>query len=280
MEAGRYAEAASKLEESYRLDPAAGTLLNMAVCHQKSGRIASAWGEYKTALSDARRMNRTDREQVALDGIAAVEPDLPFMTIVVPGPARVAGLEVVRNGIVLNSAAWATELPVDPGNVVLLERAPGYVSKTKTVTIAVRQHLTVTMEKLDLAPVVAPAGASSPGWTTKRSVGAALFLAGMVGVGVGTYFGITALDKKNTSDSLCPVMDGERRCTQAGADAMSTVRTDAWVSDIAIGVGAAAALAGVYLFITGARHDTEQGAPAPEVHVSAGLGRAFISGSF
>src|SRR6185503_2564592 len=154
MEAGRFAEACTKLAESYRLDPAAGTLLNLAVCHESEGRVASAWGEFRQALSDARKANRTDREELAKNSIAKLEPELPFLTIVVPDFAKVKDLEILRNGVALGAGGWGTELPIDPGKVEIVARAPGFLPKTKTITIQKKQHLSATIEKLDPAPVV------------------------------------------------------------------------------------------------------------------------------
>ena len=179
MEAGRYAEACAKLSESYRLDPASGTLLNLGVCHQKEGKIASAWGEFRQALGDARKANRADREKLASEAIAQLEPELPFLTLVVPEAVRrIPGLVISRNGVPLNAAAWNTELPADPGEVEVEERAPDYKPIDLKVKLARRQHATLTAEPLVLAPIERP---SPSYWTTERTIGAAVFGAAVLG---------------------------------------------------------------------------------------------------
>ena len=44
---GNFADACPRFGASYKLDPALGTLLNMATCYEMLGHIASAWGHYR-----------------------------------------------------------------------------------------------------------------------------------------------------------------------------------------------------------------------------------------
>jgi hypothetical protein len=251
MEADRISDACVKFAESYRLDPAAGTLLNLAVCHEKEGKIASAWGEFRQALSEARRANRADREELAQQHIAALEPELPMLAIEVPKDAQVPDLVVYRNGVPLQSGAWGTELPVDPGKVVIETKAPGFLPKTQTLTIERRERKKIAIEALEPAPIDEATLAQNRVWTTKKRVGLGAMVGGGVLAGVGVVAGILALSNTNKSDDNCEVFDGERRCTQAGVDAMNSARTYAWGANIGIGLGAAALAVGSYLFVTG-----------------------------
>jgi len=249
MEAGRYAEACGKLTESYRLDAAAGTLLNLAVCNQKIGKIASAWGEFRDAQAEARRMNRADREKLATDSIAAIQPELPFLAINVPPLVRVIrGFEITRNGVPLQGAAWDTELPVDPGDVEVVERAPGYKPRTLHVTVAAKEHATLAAVPLELAPIERAPVAF---WTGKRVTGLIIALAGVGAAGAGAGFGVLAINDKKKSDQGCPTYAGELRCQQPGVDSMNKANVEAWVSNAAFGLAVVGVGLGSYLLLSG-----------------------------
>ena len=77
MERGDYGRACGLLAESQRLDPGGGTLLNLALCHERAGKIATAWARYHDALGIARRDAREDRITFAAEHIKLLEPRLP-----------------------------------------------------------------------------------------------------------------------------------------------------------------------------------------------------------
>src|SRR5262249_36741107 len=78
---GNVSAACPKFAESYRLDPAIGSLLNLAMCHEREGRTASAWSEFREAEAQAASLGDTARRQLAATHAAALEPAMPHVRI-------------------------------------------------------------------------------------------------------------------------------------------------------------------------------------------------------
>jgi len=121
---GQVRRGVPKFKESYTADPAAGTVLNLATCYEKQGKLALAWSWFKTAETVARRAGQTERAQFAHDHAAALEGQLAKLTVTVSSAARVPGLTVTLDSVELGQAAWGIEMPVDPALTVCWPKRP------------------------------------------------------------------------------------------------------------------------------------------------------------
>ena len=131
--AGDYPTACPKFEESFRLDPGIGTGFNLADCWEHIGRTASAWGRFLGVAAAAKALGQGEREQVARERAAALEPGLSRLTVLVPSPD--AGLVVKRDAVPLGPASWGVAVPVDPGPHVVQATAPGRRPFSLEVTV-------------------------------------------------------------------------------------------------------------------------------------------------
>jgi hypothetical protein len=162
MSQKRYSEACPKLQESQRLDPSGGTLLNLAACHEAEGKLATAWVEYKDALAIARRDHRTDREKVIRQKLKALEPRVPHLTVVVKRSAQVPGLALRRDEVQLAPPTWGVQMPVDPGTHTLVATAPGRKLWETSVTLVPGGSVRVEVPEMPAESVTpaAPVAAS------------------------------------------------------------------------------------------------------------------------
>jgi hypothetical protein len=252
---GRYPEACAKFAESQRLDPAPGTLLNLAGCYEKNGQTASAWVTFKSAMSAAHQKGRSDWEDLARQRAAALEPTLSRLTIVVDAPAD--GLVVRRDGEEVGRAEWGTPIPVDPGTHVVDASAPQRLPHKQSIDVGGRgATATVTVHELAHdagAGGGAPAESPHDG-ATQRIVGFALTGAGVVGLGVSAVFGLVAMNKEN--DALNHECNAQGLCTPHGVQLGQDAKSAATASTIAFGLGAAAVAGGLVLYFSAPRRST------------------------
>jgi serine/threonine-protein kinase len=135
QEQGRDAEACARFEESQRLDPAVGTLLNLGVCYEKLGRTASAWAALRDASARAALAGEQRRAEAARAKADSLEPQLAKLAIASRGAGEVAGLEVRRDDVVVAPSSWGDPFPVDPGPHVISAQAPGFLPWSERVEV-------------------------------------------------------------------------------------------------------------------------------------------------
>jgi hypothetical protein len=274
---GDYVAACPRFEASLKLDPALGTLLNLATCYEKLGKTASAWGHYREVIALATKAGDTVRIQIARERTKALEPTLPKLTIHPPNKP-IAGLVVTRDDAQLEAAELGVAFYVDPGEHVISASAPDRKPWSDHVTIGDGETKEIELPDLALAPhATAPAGGVTtiiredvdPGRGT-RVFGLTLGGAGLAAVitGVGIGFAARASWNSAFSDGLCD--RGTYLCTPAGQDLADTARTRALIANIVGGAGVALIAAGTVLYFT-APHHTDLGVtPTPggaAVHV-------------
>src|SRR5262245_38817852 len=98
LKEGKVAQACAKFEASYHADEALGTLLNLADCHERLGRTATAWAEFREA-QDIAHLRGDTREDAARKRADGLEPRLDRMRIN-PPTVDIPGLVVKRDGVV------------------------------------------------------------------------------------------------------------------------------------------------------------------------------------
>ncbi len=253
--------ACEKFALSQRLDPKLGTLLNLAICHEKIGKLALASIEYHDARSLALAENKADRVDFADKHIAAIAPRLALLRIQI-APENRGKLSVTLDGSALGDAALDAEIPVDPGSHRVVANAPGATGFTGDVRCDAGAKCTVDVPALALASTApAPAGESGHGG---RIAGAVLLGTGVAGIVAGGIFGGLALHQRTKAEELCAL----GQCASGQTENDRGVAY-AWVSNVAIGVGVAFAIVGVVLVIV------DPGHKAPVRAVGNGVGFDF-----
>jgi hypothetical protein len=283
MEAKRYSEACPKFVESQRLDPGTGTLLNLAACHEGEGKLASAWTEYSEVVTLATRDNRPDRVSYAEDRLKAIEPKLSRLTVGVAPESDVPGLVIKLDGAVVGRPALGVAVPVDPGTHTVEASAPGKQPWRATVDISAglssKSVVVPALADAPRAPAETTTAArpvadqtSDEAGNTQRIVAYTLGGAGIVGIGVGSAFGLSAMSKNDESNR--EGCDGNA-CTPAAAEIRKDAQSAGTASTVAFAVGGALLAAGVVVFFT-----APSSADKPKVGLAVGPGSVSLRGAW
>ena len=202
MEQGDYVTALRLFRESHARDPGRGKLLNIAICQEKLGLLWDALQNFKEVDP---QISATDERRAIVDQhIKDLGPRIPHLLIKL-SPEAPAGAQVSLDAAALDSGSLGVELPVNPGQHILLVTAPG--AAEKRYDVGLEEGKTRTIE------VGGPAGEGG-GDSGRRSIapGAALIVLGAAGIGAGIAFVALREDRRTQAVTLRDsiVADGAR----------------------------------------------------------------------
>ncbi len=233
VSAGDYASACPLFQESLRLDPAPGTLLNLADCEEHTGRLASAWEHFERL--EKRVAPSDERFEVAHARRDALALRVPHLVVRL-SPGSPAATRVFRDEVALGPPTMGLPLPVDPGHHVVTVLAPGHAP----------QRIQVDAREGENAEVIASVGPPVRTSVT-RTGGWILGALGVAALASGGSFGFLALEERQSSDAHC----ANGVCSDAASlRDYGQARTDARIADVMLGVGVVAVVVSGVLLLT------------------------------
>jgi hypothetical protein len=311
MKKGQVAQACDKFEAADRVEATSSTELNLADCREKNGQLATAWAMFIKAATTAKRAGDARRDAEGRRRAAALEPQLLYLTIVVPDEARIEGLVVKRNDAAIDEALWDQRVPVDPDEYTVSAEAPGrkpwstsVVVKTKSKKVVVpvldkrpetrrEARRAATARDSDDSDRAATARDADDGdraarteprdrerssedarpMTGKRKWSIALAAVGVAAIGAGLGLGLHANSLEHDADAICP----NATCGDASAlELNKNARRYALGANIGYAAGGAALVGAVVLWFVGAPSSAREASTAVIPTLGAGrIGVAF-----
>ena len=256
-----YELARSHFERSYKIDPALGTLLNLAVCEEKLGKLRAALGHLQEALDKAEQGDQ--RRPLIAQRLARLESRVPRLTIRPSRPLD-PGVRLSLDANPLAAADIGKTLRLDPGTHVLDCAGPRgerctTVFKLEEGQDAVQVPTVSTptpmppsdppsssrISEMPRGPEKAPAS-KAPAGAERRSFAYAAGGFGLASIAVGLIAGASVLHQKGVVAAHCD----ERECDDEGLAAAEKGKTMSAVSTLATGIGVVIMGASVYVLVT------------------------------
>lgn len=266
---GKLNDACLTLTKSYELHKRGDTLLNLAECHRRQKKVATAWREFDEAIRYAEEVEFTEAIEAAKTLRDALAKDLSELTVQVPtDPPTPEGLVVLLDDKPLPSQQWGQKLYVDPGPHTVSATAPGYEPYAGSAEVKEQADRAIIEVKLTKVPPppeppkpppppppkVVPKPPPPPPPAPEGEVpawGVVVGSAGLAMMGVSVGFGIYTVDVGGELDDQC----GEERLACPSDYDFASAHSDELTGfGVFVGLGAAgiaATATGVVAVIAG-----------------------------
>lgn len=263
MARGDFTTACSLLAESLALDPAVGTMLNLATCEERSGKVVSALTHFRTARA---QLAKDDfRIAFADEHIRALSLRVAHLVLRAPSP-REPELRILRDGVAVPPALLDVAVEVDPGrHVVVVERRHASPARID-LELREGEAKVVELPPKGAAPEARETGEVATTTTGPTPLAYVFGGIGLAGVVTGTVFGLVAMNAASNYRAHCTA--GE--CDPEGLSAASAGRTASVVSPVAFALGAVGLGVGVTLFFATRGTKARAASVLPMVSTSGG----------
>ncbi len=242
---GKFAEACPKLEESQRLDRGLGTLYNLALCHEKIGRLGSAFRGMRAVARLARETRKAPREEAAQKKMEELRSRVSHLAITVVDPDTTVKVD----GEIAERDSWSF-YALDAGPHVIEASAPSKQSARISITIDAPAGGPGIEEKIAIPALAKAKGeirvVTKETANTRRTAGFVVGGIGLAGVAAAAVTGIVILNDKAIGDDRC-----QPTCSDASArSAVATGKTLIPINYAAFGVAILGVGIGSYLVLT------------------------------
>ena len=238
-----YALACTAFEQSQEADPAIGTQLNIALCYEDWGHVASAFRAYVEAERIA-KLKFDDRAKLAHTKVVELQQKAPHLHVDLPDTADPSAVFLL-DAKEIDRTAFAEDLLLDAGAHTIEARVPSKPPKIVTVDLHDGDHKHVV---IDVPKVVVVAQITvGPRKKGRLYGGIAMMAGGAITVGVASIIALGARSDYNTAILMCP----GNLCV-SGDSYRATQHDRSIANDMTIlgGAGLAIAVVGVVLAVT------------------------------
>ena len=236
-------QACAKFDESLHENPAAiGTLLNVALCDEKLGRVASAFAKFAEARDRAKEQGLTQHIRAAEEHLATLAPSVPHVTVKLTETLPETKI-LIDDTIIAPDAIG--NVAVDPGERVIVVSAPARLPYRARFTISTAQHRDLVVPVLARSVTIK---------SSQLRIGQIAAIVGVASIGTGIGIGLYArnLYRDQFSDDLqddkCHHVNGHDLCPSARQPRTDRARTLGNVGTVVGIAGVLTAGVGAYLW--------------------------------
>jgi hypothetical protein len=243
-------QSCKKFAESLQYNPQAiGTILNVALCDEKLGRIASAYERFSDARDRAKEQNLEDYLKAAEEHLASIGPERCYVAITFQQTALPDTKVVVDDKVVPKEKLG--KLALDPGERIIVVSAPGRLPHQSKTLVARRCAPSDKPTEVSIPPLEKSVTVKS----SRKTIGKITSAVGVAVLGTGIGIGLKARSSYNKEIGACdyapsdPEMKEKKLCPPAVQTKIEKARQLGDIGTVVGVVGVAAIGIGAYLWL-------------------------------